>query len=93
MLEKNPDLGWRDVQEILIESAKKVDLADTDWIDNGAGFHFNHKYGAGLVDAAEAVRISGNWTNLGPQNPKQDHQTKPSLYPLLPAPPRIEPSP
>jgi len=67
MLDKNPNLGWRDVQEILIQSAKKVDIADTDWIDNGAGFHFNHKYGAGLVDAKAAVDLASTWNNLGPQ--------------------------
>jgi subtilisin-like proprotein convertase family protein len=67
MLEKNPDLGWRDVQEILIRSAKKVDENDPDWIDNGAGFHFNHKYGAGLVNAAATVELADGWINLGPQ--------------------------
>jgi subtilisin-like proprotein convertase family protein len=67
MLEKNPDLGWRDVQEILIRSAKKVDSADADWVDNSAGFHFNHKYGAGLVDAAAAVALSSGWANLASQ--------------------------
>jgi subtilisin family serine protease len=67
MLEKNPNLGWRDVQEILICSAKKVDENDPDWIDNGAGFHFNHKYGAGLVNAAAAVELADGWINLGPQ--------------------------
>ena len=64
MLEKNPGLGWRDVQEILIGSAVKVSPADSDWIDNAAGFHFNHKFGAGLIDATAAVALSGGWTNL-----------------------------
>jgi len=82
MLDKNPDLGWRDVQEILIESAKKVDLADTDWTNNGAGFHFNHKYGAGLVDAAAAVDLAANWINLGPQK----SQTVSTTVPLSIAP-------
>jgi subtilisin family serine protease len=80
MLQKNPDLGWRDVQEILIRSAKKVDPTDADWIsanrtDHVTGnatvpFHFNDKYGAGLVDAAAAVALSSRsiWKkNLGPQ--------------------------
>jgi len=67
ILQAKPTLGWRDVQEILIRSAKKNQPADTDWINNGAGFHFNHKYGAGLVDAHAAVLMSGTWTNLGPQ--------------------------
>jgi subtilisin family serine protease len=78
MLQRNPNLGWRDVQEILIRSAVRIDASDSDWItanrtDHVTGnatvpFHFNHKYGAGLVDAAAAVSLSGNWTNLGPQN-------------------------
>ena len=66
MLEKNPDLGWRDVQEILIRSANYTfDAAG--WETNGYGFRFNYNYGAGLVDAAAAVALSGNWTNLPAQ--------------------------
>jgi subtilisin family serine protease len=81
MLQRNPNLGWRDVQEILMRSAKKIDDQPNDiasgWItanrtDHVSGnatvpFKFNDKYGAGLVDAAAAVALSGNWTNLGPQ--------------------------
>lgn len=76
MLQRNPNLGWRDVQEILMRSAKKIDENDSGWITanrkdhatgNNTTFKFNDKYGAGLVDAAVAVALSGNWTNLGPQ--------------------------
>jgi len=67
MLQRNPNLGWRDVQEILIISAKKIDENDSGWFDNDAGFHFNDKYGAGLVDAAAAVALSSDWTNLSQQ--------------------------
>jgi subtilisin family serine protease len=77
MLQRNPNLGWRDVQEILIRSAVRIDASDSDWItanrtDHVTGnltvpFHFNHKFGAGLVDAAAAVALSGNWTNLKSQ--------------------------
>jgi subtilisin-like proprotein convertase family protein/subtilisin family serine protease len=67
MLQRNPNLGWRDVQEILMKSATKNDAADSDWITNanGTGFHFNHKYGAGRVDAAAAVNLATTWINLG----------------------------
>lgn len=68
MLDRNPNLGWRDVQEILISTAQKVDPQDPDWVTNhaeGTGFHFNHKYGAGRVDAAAAVQRAGTWVNLG----------------------------
>jgi len=64
MLEKNSSLNWRDVQEILIASAHKIDPTDSDWSDNAAGFHFNHKYGAGLVDATAAVSLADGWTSL-----------------------------
>ncbi len=65
MLEANSTLEWRDVQEILMASARKVDAADDDWATNAAGFHFNHKYGAGMVDADAAVALSETWMNLG----------------------------
>ncbi|MBU0679124.1 MAG: S8 family serine peptidase [Verrucomicrobia bacterium] len=64
MLEANPLLGWRDVQEILIRSATKNNTGDSDWINNGAGYHFNHKYGAGLINAEAAVAMALAWTNL-----------------------------
>lgn len=65
ILQSKPTLGWRDVQEILVRSATKVDSTDPDWVNNGAGFHFNHKYGAGLINAQAAVTLAANWTNLG----------------------------
>ena len=65
ILEANPNLGWRDVQEILMRSAKKVNPTDGDWTTNGGGINHNHKFGAGLVDATAAVTLSRTWTNLG----------------------------
>lgn len=67
MLEANPSLGWRDVQEILMASATMIDPGNGDWIVNGGGFRFNHGYGAGLVNAQAAVSLAGAWTNLDPQ--------------------------
>lgn len=65
MLQANPNLGWRDVKEILIRTARRNHRADPDWITNGAGISFNHKYGAGIVDAEAAVTLAQNWINLG----------------------------
>ena len=64
ILSANPQLGWRDVHEILAQTARKVDPSDADWTDNSAGFHFNHKYGAGIIDLTAAVIRSLDWTNL-----------------------------
>jgi subtilisin-like proprotein convertase family protein len=68
MLEANPLLGYRDVQEILAYSAAKppgflaTDLTNdaTNW--NGGGLSYNHDYGFGLVDAHAAVRLAETWT-------------------------------
>jgi subtilisin family serine protease/subtilisin-like proprotein convertase family protein/signal peptidase I len=143
MLEANPGLGWRDVQEILMKTAHRVQVDSTitgtgpgnslvdaatdfdvalgnsgiyylvpddganagipslvtgwtgttitisddygsdltwggdyqvislvapssaDWVFNAAGFHFNHDFGAGLVNAEAAVQEAAGWTNLG----------------------------
>ena len=67
MLEANPGLGWRDVQEILIRTAQKIDSEDFNWFENAANppLSFNRKYGAGLVDASAAVDAARSWTNLG----------------------------
>src|SRR4029450_14107251 len=54
MLQANPNLGWRDVQEILLRSARMVQPLDSDWATNSAGFHFNHKFGAGVSDFGAA---------------------------------------
>jgi subtilisin family serine protease len=67
MLQANPRLGWRDVQEILMRSARVVDATDRDWTTNRGGFHFNHKYGSGLVNATGAVALAKDWVNLGPR--------------------------
>ena len=67
MLQANPNLGYRDVQEILIRSAAVNQPAHPDWITNSAGYHFNHDFGAGLVNAGGAVALATNWGNLGAQ--------------------------
>jgi subtilisin family serine protease len=65
LLQANSSLNWRDAKEIYIRSATKNDSSDSDWARNGAGFWFNHKYGAGLINASDAVRLAKNWSNLG----------------------------
>jgi len=66
LLQSNPNLGWRDVQEILIRSATKIAPADAGWITNGGGYHFHHDYGAGLLNAQAAVALANpsTWVNL-----------------------------
>ncbi len=75
VLQANPALGWRDVQEILIRSARRINPADAGWATNGAGLAFNPKFGAGLVNASGAVARALSWTNLGPRVSLRDAQS------------------
>lgn len=67
MLEANPNLGYRDVQEILAYSAVQNFPEQQDWRFNGAknwnggGLHVNDNYGYGIVNAHAAVRLAETW--------------------------------
>lgn len=64
MLEANPALTWRDVQHVLVNSARIVDPTDADWSINGAGRDVNYRYGFGAVDASAAVPLAVQWRNV-----------------------------
>ena len=69
MLEANPNLGWRDVQDILIRTATKNDPDNTEWYTNADGLNFHHNYGAGLVNAEAAVQAAAaRINNLPPRD-------------------------
>ena len=67
MLEANPNLGYRDVQQILALSARRLEDTATQWTDNsathwnGGGLHKSDDYGFGKVDARAAVRLAQGW--------------------------------
>jgi len=67
MLEANPNLGWRDVQEILAYSAWNSDPSHDGWTTNaatnwnGGGLHVSRDYGFGLLDTFVAVRLAESW--------------------------------
>jgi subtilisin family serine protease len=64
ILSANPDLTYRDVQQILIHASRHIDKADPDLRRNGAGYWVDHHTGFGIPDAAEAVRLAENWHNV-----------------------------
>ncbi len=66
MLEANPALGWRDVQHVLIHTARRCDAQHPDWVQNGAGRWVNHALGFGVLDAAAAVAQAASWRNVRP---------------------------
>jgi subtilisin-like proprotein convertase family protein len=69
MLEANPHLGYRDVQQILAYTARQVG-SPSDWSTNGAhdwnggGLQYDEAIqatGFGVVDALAAVRLAATW--------------------------------
>jgi subtilisin family serine protease len=64
MLEANPNITWRDVQHILVNSARVNDASDWSWEVNGAGHDTSQKYGFGVIDAGAAIHLANNWTNV-----------------------------
>lgn len=70
ILERRPDLGWRDVRHILLATADKVDpsvspvaLALSDgsltaqpaWQTNSGGYAYHNSYGFGRINAMQAL--------------------------------------
>ena len=63
----SPDLTWRDMQHVIVDTAQMTSPVDEGWMKNGAGKHFNHKFGFGRMDAAKMVERVKTWKNVGPQ--------------------------
>jgi hypothetical protein len=63
----SPNLTWRDVQHIIVHTAKLTSPVDDGWRTNGAGFHFNHKFGFGRLDADAMVETAKKWRGVGAQ--------------------------
>ena len=68
MLDANPNLTWRDVRHILVETAERVDTGDSDfysdWSMNDGGYYFSRSYGFGNIDAGAATAAATSWTTV-----------------------------
>jgi subtilisin-like proprotein convertase family protein len=66
MLQVNPNLGYRDVQDILAISARPstgpTAATNGATMVNGGGFVFDRSVGFGRLDADAAVRLARHWT-------------------------------
>ena len=67
MLSANPQLSVRDVQQILLLSARQFDLRDADIVTNGGGLRVSHNTGYGVPDAARAVELADLWKPRPPR--------------------------
>ena len=63
MLEANPELTYRDVQQVLIHASRHYDFEDPFLAPNAAGYWFSINTGFGVPDAGSSVRLAKHWTN------------------------------
>ena len=77
VLQANPRLTWRDVQHIVVMTARRANLKlrGSDWAVNGVGRQVSHSFGYGLMDAGAMVKLARNWTNVPPQHVCQIYST------------------
>ncbi|XP_057324467.1 furin-like protease 1 isoform X2 [Microplitis mediator] len=67
-LEANRDLTWRDMQHIVVRTAKPANLIAADWTINGVGRNVSHSFGYGLMDATAMVQLAKKWQTVPEQH-------------------------
>ncbi|KAL5274649.1 FURIN family protein [Megaselia abdita] len=73
VLEANPNLTWRDLQHIVVRTAKPANLQDSTWSKNGVGRNVSHSFGYGLMDAAAMVKLAKKWKTVPEQQKCEIH--------------------
>jgi hypothetical protein len=63
-LEANPELSWRDIQHIIVETAKQDSLKSSDWKVNGANHKVSHSFGYGMMDAVAMIELAKKWKTV-----------------------------
>ena len=63
VLSVNTNLTYRDVQQVLLLSARHFDSGDPDVVPNGAGLLVGHNDGYGVPDAGHAVKLARQWVS------------------------------
>ena len=71
VLEVRPDLGWRDMQWLTMETAVPFETQGEptpyDWQNTTLGKKFSHQYGFGKLDAWALVEKAKDWKKVRPQ--------------------------
>lgn len=67
VMEVRPDLTWRDLQYLALETAVKVDDPNAGWETTAIGKHFSHTFGYGKIDSYGIVQMARTWEKVKPQ--------------------------
>lgn len=82
-LQANPSLTWRDMQHIVVRTARPENLIAPDWQTNGVGRNVSHSFGYGLMDAYAMVKLARKWVTVPEQH--KCEITAPHVDKLVPA--------
>lgn len=66
-LSVNQNLTWRDVQHIIVRSARPAavkGVKTSEWTENNAGLKVNDYVGFGLMDASRMASLAANWSTV-----------------------------
>ncbi|CAN6674478.1 kexin [Trichomonascus vanleenenianus] len=67
VLEVRPELTWRDMQYLSMDTAVPVNVEEPGWQKTHIGKMYNHKYGYGKLDAYAIVERAKTWELVKPQ--------------------------
>lgn len=67
VLSVRPELTWRDLQHLCVQTAIPVDLEDEDWKELPSGRKYNHKFGYGKLDAYAIVEAAKTFEHVNEQ--------------------------
>lgn len=62
-----PDLTWRDIQHLCVQTARRVNPQDRDWQHTATGRYYSYKFGYGAIDASLYVQRALDWKVINPQ--------------------------
>uniref|UniRef100_A0A060TCW0 ARAD1D46200p n=1 Tax=Blastobotrys adeninivorans TaxID=409370 RepID=A0A060TCW0_BLAAD len=67
VLEARPELTWRDMQYLALDTAVPVNDHDGKWQETTIGKRYSHRYGYGKLDAYAIVERAKTWELVKPQ--------------------------
>lgn len=67
VLQVRPELTWRDMQYLAMDTAIPVDDGEAEWQDTAIGKKFSHTFGYGKIDSYSLVQKALTWEKVKPQ--------------------------
>lgn len=67
VLQIRPDLTWRDIQYLAMDTAVPVDDPEANWQETSIGKQFSHTFGYGKIDSYGLVEKAKDWELVKPQ--------------------------